>query len=299
MGRKLCVALVASLTMLALAAGAEGSAHGKRALKTVGATLVVDNDRKDCPTAGYIRIRDAVQHAHSGDTIRICAGTYAEGTGTPGSTVLTINNKNLTIRGDGADVVTIEPRHVGSNRIAETTPDIRNGKGVLIAILGQKTKPATVDISGVTVDANGVDATAGIVFRDAQGSVTRSHVTGLAIDESKNGYQVPGGFRSNNYGIGVAMVTRNKPPKNKPKVQPARTLTLDYTRIDHYNAVGLLVDGSTGTTCRRRRRRWSPRGSTTAAIVTNSQIIGRNSCQHYNDFTAAARPTGSRPAHRR
>ena len=117
---------------------------------------------------------------------------------------------------------------------------------MIIAILGQKTKPVTVDISGVTVDANGVDATAGIVFRDAQGSVKRSHVTGLAIDESKNGYQVPGGFRSNNYGIGVAMVTRNKPPKNKPKVQPTRTLTLDYTRIDHYNAVGLLVDGSTG-----------------------------------------------------
>ena len=245
MGRKLCVALVASLTVLALTAGAQGSAHAKRALKTVGATLVVDNDRKDCPSAGYIRIRDAIQHAHAGDTIRICAGTYAEGTGLPGSSVLTIN-KNLTIRGDGADEVTIEPRHVGSNRIAETNPDIRNGKGVIIAILGQKTKPVTVDISGVTVDANGVDATAGIVFRDAQGSVNRSHVTGLAIDEGKNGYQVPGGFRSNNYGIGVAMVTRNKPPKNKPKVQPARTLTLDYTRIDHYNAVGLLVDGSTG-----------------------------------------------------
>ena len=199
MSRKLCVALLAALTMLALAAGAQGSAHGKRALKTAAATLVVDNDRKDCPSAGYIRIRDAIQNAAPGDTIRICAGTYAEGQGTPGSGVLTIN-KNLTIRGDGADVVTIEPRHVGANRIAETTPDIRNGKGVIIAILGQKTKPVTVDISGVTVAANGVDATAGIVFRDAKGSVKRSQVSGLATDESKNGYQVPGGFRSNNTG---------------------------------------------------------------------------------------------------
>src|SRR3954451_3925453 len=132
MGRKLCVALVASLTMLALAAGAEGSAHAKRALKTVGATLVVDNDRKDCPSAGYIRIRDAIQHAHSGDTIRICAGTYAEGTGTPNSNALTLNNKNLTIHGDGADVVTIEPRHTGSSRIAPNTPDLRGGKGAII-----------------------------------------------------------------------------------------------------------------------------------------------------------------------
>jgi hypothetical protein len=160
---------------------------------------------------------------------------------------------------------------------------------VIVAIKGDPTAPITVHISGVTVDANGVDATAGVVFLDAQGSVNRSQVTGLAIDESKNGYQVPGGFRSNDYGVGIAMVTRKKPPKNEPNTGPTRTLTIDHTRIDTYNAVGVLVDGSTGyyvptqttplvasgsTTARSSRTRRSP-GATRATPTTTSPRAAR------------------------
>src|SRR4051794_1774082 len=287
MARKLCMALLAALTALALTAGGQGAAaQTKRThAQAAGATLTVDNDRQQCPNARDTRIRDANDAAHTGDTIVVCAGTYAEGPGIPGSTALTIT-QSLNIRGAGADSVTIEPNRTGDRRIAESDPDLRNGKGVIIAVKGDKDAPITVNISGVTVDANGVDATAGIVFLDAKGSVNRSHVTGLAIDEGKNGYQVPGGFRSNDYGIGIAMVTRNKAPKVEPNLQPARTLRLDYTRIDHYNAVGLLVDGSTGNYVPTQTTPLVPTGIDNRAIVTNSQIVGRNSCQHYNDFTA-------------
>ena len=280
MGRRLCIVLAAIFAVLGLAAGAQG--HG---LPAGPATLTVDNDKKDCPAAAYRTIRSAIYAARPGDTVYVCAGTYAEGVGTPGSSVLTIQ-KNLTLKGAGADVVTVEPKRVGANRIAPDDPNIRGSQGDIVAVLGQVNKPITVDISGITFDAHGVYATAGIVFRDAGGSVKRSHVTGLVTDEGKNGYTVPGGFRSNNYGIGIAMVTRNTPPKNKPKTRPVRTLTIDYTRIDHYNAVGLLVDGSTGNYVPTQTAPLVASGIDNRAVVTNTQIAGRNSCQHYNDFTA-------------
>ncbi len=286
MTRKLVVAIFAGLTVLTGASAARGTLQEQESSSAASpTTLTVGKQSASCPDPGYLRIRDAIRDALDGDTIAICPGTYAEGPGTPGTSVLTIN-KNLTLRGAGADQVTIEPRHVDENRIAADDQDLRDGRGVIIAVVGNKTDPVTVDITGVTVDTNGVDATAGIVYIDGQGSITRSHVTGLAIDESKNGYQVPGGFRNNNYGIGVAMVTRVTPPKNKPTARPPRTLTINTTRIDHYNAVGVLVDSSTGYYLPTQTSPLVASGIENHAVIVNSQVTGRNSCQAYNDFTA-------------
>ncbi|HEY3086890.1 MAG TPA: hypothetical protein VGJ59_02370 [Jatrophihabitantaceae bacterium] len=116
---------------------------------------------------------------------------------------------------------------------------------------------ANVDIRGVSVDANGADATAGVVYVDAQGSITRSHITGIDVDESANGYTVPGGFRSNPFGFGIA------------HVGGSHALAIDHTRVDHYNAAGVVVEGAGNT-----------------AVLTNDQIAGRNLCQNYNDPTA-------------
>jgi hypothetical protein len=87
MARKLCIILLAALTTLGLSAAAQGTANATGApAASAGVTLTVDNDRKDCPNADYTRIRDAIDAAHDGDTIVVCAGTYAEGPGTVGST---------------------------------------------------------------------------------------------------------------------------------------------------------------------------------------------------------------------
>jgi hypothetical protein len=214
-----------------------------------------------CPGgAHFSTIQSAIDAAHPGDTVKVCPGTYAEGSGQPGSNALTIT-KSLTLAGAGASQVTIKPRNNGG-QIAEPSPDIRDGKGDIIAVAGTSGAPVTVHISGVTVDAAGVYATAGVVFVDAQGSIDHSLITGLDTDESANGYQVPGGFRSNQFGYGVAQVSTAQSPEE-------RVLTIDHTRVARYNALGVLVTGAGGR-----------------AELTNDQVVGRNLCQNYNDPTA-------------
>jgi len=41
-------------------------------------TLLVDDDKVQCPTAGFTTIQAAVDAAPPGATIRVCAGTYTE-----------------------------------------------------------------------------------------------------------------------------------------------------------------------------------------------------------------------------
>lgn len=220
-------------------------------------TLTVGN----CPGgARFSTIQSAIDAARPGDTVNICPGTYVEGSGQPDSNALTIT-KSLTLAGAGASQVTIKPRDNGG-QIAERNPDIRDGKGDVVAVAGTDGSPVTVNISGVTVDAAGVYATAGVVFLDAQGSIEHSRVTGLDTNESANGYQVPGGFRSNPFGYGVAQVSTAQSPGQ-------RILTIDHTRVDRYNALGVLVEGADNQ-----------------AVLTGDQIAGRNLCQNYNDPTA-------------
>lgn len=40
------------------------------------ATRVVDDDRKQCPSAGFTNVQAAVDAAQAGDTVRVCAGDY-------------------------------------------------------------------------------------------------------------------------------------------------------------------------------------------------------------------------------
>src|SRR5262245_10236473 len=103
---KVSVALAVALATFGLTAGAHARISAGHAASGP-ATLVVDNDRKDCPNAGYIRIRAAIRAAKPGDTVHVCAGTYAEGTGEPNSNVLDIN-KSINLVGAGADHVTVE-----------------------------------------------------------------------------------------------------------------------------------------------------------------------------------------------
>ncbi|MBO0834851.1 MAG: hypothetical protein J2P28_04935, partial [Actinobacteria bacterium] len=251
--------------------------------------LVVGVDHTSCPSAHFRTIQSAINAAPSGGTVTICPGTYVEGNGLRGTDALTIS-KDLTLAGAGADLVTVEPRNnpASHGQIAEASPDIRDGKGDILAAVGQVTAPITVKISGITFDANGVDATAGVVFVDAQGSLDNSRVTGVDINEGATAYTIPGGFRSTAFGYGVAQVTRAT-SADAPSGQGAeRTLTIDHTRIDHYNAIGVLIDGATSdySPYEQSAPALDPAGVQNNAILTNDQIIGRNLCQNYNDPTA-------------
>jgi pectin methylesterase-like acyl-CoA thioesterase len=164
------------------------------------ATLSVDDDRRDCTAAAYTSVQDAIDAAAPGDTIAICPGHYAEGNGLPNTSALKID-KTLTLKGAGADLVTISPvRYDGNDGvIAEDPQNIRYPSGNIVTAVGTPAVPITADISGVTIDGDGVAAKAGVVFLDAQGSLRRSRVTDIVTSESPDAYNMPGGYRSNSW----------------------------------------------------------------------------------------------------
>ena len=140
------------------------------------ATLVVDTDARECPNAAFASIQAAVDAADPADTIAICPGVYRETTGLTDLNALRIEEA-LTLRGAGADLVRIEP----SGDLTDPTPAIRDAEGNVI-LVNQPGGP--VAISGVTVAAGDAStprtADAGVLFRNASGSISRSRLTDLA-----------------------------------------------------------------------------------------------------------------------
>jgi hypothetical protein len=277
-GRRACAALVAALGTVALCAAPAASAE----------TLSVDDDRQDCTAAGYTSIQDAIDAAAPGDTIAICPGRYVEGNGAANSNALTIA-KSLTLKGAGADLVTISPRRYDGNDgvIAEDPQSIRYPRGNIVTAVGTPVLPVTVDISGVTVDGNGVAAKAGVVFLDAQGSLRRSRVTDIVTSESPGAFDQPGGYRSSFLGYGVAQVTT---AQVAPTGAGPRTLAIANTRIDEYNRIGVLIDGGTNSASPV-----TPSGLDLHGVITASQIVGRTLCwdAHVHGDCGGPNPPGN------
>lgn len=242
------------------------------------ATVAVDDDRAQCPAAQFGSIQAAVNASNPGDTVAVCPGRYVEGSGAPGTNALTIT-KDLTIQGAGADVVVIQPRRSTptGGQIAEGRMDIRNGVGDIVSVQGGTAFPITVHISGVTVDGNGVFAEAGIVYLDAQGSLVRDRVTNIVTSISNGSDDIPGGYRSNNFGYGIAQVTA---ADSRPGGATTRTLTIDHTRVDRYNKIGILIDGATGNSLPL-----SPSGVVNSGVLVGNQVVGRIQCKTFNTPT--------------
>ena len=239
------------------------------------ATIAVDDDGAQCPAAPFSKIQDAVDAAAPGDTIAICPGVYVEGPGGNATNALAIH-KSLTLKGAGADLVSIEPRRSTptGGTIAESPMNIRDETGDIVLVAGTAAAPIDVGISGVTVDGNGVFAKAGVVYLDAGGALVRDRVTHIATSISNTAFALAGGYRSNSYGYGIAQVTRAG--EALPGAGP-RALSIDHTRVDGYNKLGILIDGATGGALPLQRS-----GVVNAASLEADQVIGRVQCLPFN-----------------
>src|SRR4051794_10141082 len=128
-------AVVTALVFVALAPSA-----------AFASTWTVDDDKADCPNAGFRSIQAAVDQAAPWDTVVVCPGLYLEqSTPTSGNNSpsqagskngLTIT-KPLTIKGAGASKVTIRPAPAAGATLAGTAPYLRDGGGNVITISRQ------------------------------------------------------------------------------------------------------------------------------------------------------------------
>src|SRR5262249_3196824 len=108
---------------------------------TASATqLVVDDDKVECPHAGFTHVQDAINAAAAGDRIRICKGSYVE--------QLTIQ-KSLTLDADNG--ATLMPSAMHQNTVS-----LFSSEPIAAAILVQNASDVT--IRGLIVDGanNGI-----------------------------------------------------------------------------------------------------------------------------------------------
>jgi hypothetical protein len=142
-----------------------------------GARLVVDDDKVECPNAGFTHIQDAIDAASPGDHIRICKGTYVE--------QLTIR-KALDIDADSGAVLM-------PNAMKPNTTSLFSGAPIATAIL--VADATDVSISGLTVDGvnNGISECApdleGITFQNASGNIVRAAIRNFKLGTGLGGCQ--------------------------------------------------------------------------------------------------------------
>ena len=167
----------------------------------------VDDDRGQCPSAPYTldpgrdRRRRARGHGHGLPRQLHRRQRRAR------QNALTIS-KSLTLKGAGADLVSIKPRrgradHRGRRRTSATASATSSLSSAIQAL------PITVDISGVTIDGNGAVVEAGVVYLDAKGAFFRNRVTNVVTSELAADQDKPGAYRGPQFGYGIAQVTAN------------------------------------------------------------------------------------------
>ncbi|HET6998590.1 MAG TPA: Ig-like domain-containing protein [Solirubrobacterales bacterium] len=211
----------------------------------------VDDDKTQCPSAGFTKIQAAVDQAAPWDTIVICPGLYEEsstpltGNNTPsqsGSTNGLTITKPLKIKGAGADKVTIRPAADPDGSLAGTAPYLRDGGGNVITIsrqsFGSTDDPEMfVDISGVTVESPSVYAEAGVSFFDTAGRISDSVVGPLkAAATAEELAAAPHGW-----GIVVTNHMRGAGPGTV-----LRRVTVDDSKVYGYQSGGILFDDAKG-----------------------------------------------------
>ncbi len=212
----------------------------------------VDDDKVECPSAGFTSIQAAVDQAAPWDTIAICPGLYEESstpiggsTNSPSQTGskngLTIT-KPLKIKGAGADLVTIRPAAGIGATLAGTAPYLRDGGGNVVTIsrqsFGSTDDPEMfVDISGVTIDSPNAYAEAGLAFFDTAGRISDSVVGPLKVATT------PEELAAQPHGWGI--VATNHMVGSGPGTV-IRRITVDDSKVFGYQSGGILFDDARG-----------------------------------------------------
>ncbi|MEV4420200.1 Ig-like domain-containing protein [Patulibacter sp. NPDC049589] len=214
-------------------------------------TWTVDDDRAQCPTAGFTTIQGAIDQAAPHDTVVICDGLYQEQSTPPYGSAqsyaqqgsrngLTIT-KPLTIRGAGADKVTIMPAPELGDSLAGTVPYLRDGGGNVISVNRQSLGSSDdnenfLDLSGVTVKSPDAYVEAGIAFFNTSGRVAKSVVGPLrrpaadAVATRPHGWGV---VQTNSLQSAVLGGIR-------------RSVTVEDSLVTGFSAGGVLFDDSVG-----------------------------------------------------
>ena len=227
-----------------------------------GAQLTVDDDRIQCPSAGYTSIAAAVGAAKPGDVVSICDGVYREGSGGPGTNAITIY-KEVTLRGAGAGRVFVIPNGGPGNTLVPAGPaNFRDVGGNIISVVDTR-----ADISGITVFGNRVAVDAGINFHESMGSVISVEVVDLVP---------PGGLGTTDGGIGI--VHHNAPP-DPPNPLPVpnptgllKSVTIRDSVVEGYNKAGIIVDATRPDGTPSDGAALPLRGA--FAAVVNNRVIG-------------------------
>ena len=146
------------------------------------ATLTVDDDHAQCPSAAFVSIQAAVIAASSGDRINVCPGTYHE---------QVVVEKPLTISGvdiAGQNLATIMPIGVVAN-----TTSLVSGNPIAAIVLVNGTNNVT--LTNLTVDgsANALatcDANlVGVFYRNGSGKADSLAVKNMKFGPPNEGCQ--------------------------------------------------------------------------------------------------------------
>ena len=146
------------------------------------ATLTVDDDHAQCPSASFTTIQSAVTAASPGDRINVCPGTYHEQVAV---------NKPLTISGvdiAGQNLATIMPLGVVAN-----TTSLTSGNPIAAIVLVDGTNNVT--LTNLTVDglANGLGNCVvnliGVYYRNGSGKVDSLAVKNVKLGPGLEGCQ--------------------------------------------------------------------------------------------------------------
>ncbi len=205
------------------------------------ARLVVDDDKIECPNAGFTRIQDAVNAASPGDEIHICKGVYVEQVKIA---------KPLDIDADSGAILMPSAMQANTASLFDAAP-------IATALLVMNA--TSVSISGLTVDGanNGISACApdliGISFLNASGALDHVAVRNFKLAASLNACQSGTGIFVQSGSGGISKVE------------------IDHSTVHDFQKNGITAD-EVGTIAVIHRNVVTGVGSTTGAAQNGVQI---------------------------